>query len=618
MNGILNQYNEFLEDTHRDVGRETRDLIVRAKSELLEQLSAKEQAYNEFRGEVPLIYKDGEGTNLHQDRQLLIENERSRVLLEINNLRSKLETIRGYAASGDRPDVILAAAGISDLNPLDIAEEEAKAEIAREAARPVVEKTVLLPLMLEEDGLMARYGKDHPKVKAVRRRIDSSKKFYLTNYRLDLDKLPSEEKQPLPIEPKVKTVSLDEQIKDRVQIYIDSLDHQLAELKQSEQQLAIMFEKEQEEAKSLTQLQIRDESYRKDIERTQQVYDQVIDKLRDIEVVGDYDGYKFDVLAQAGNGRQVAPKAARILPISAVMGMLGGCLLAFLLDMSDKSFHDPLAISKELGLPVIGHVPVIETDKVDDTKPFDPVVCTVHRPRAPESEAIRTIRTALFFNTRDKSHQLIQITSGQPGEGKSSISANLAVTIANSGKRCLLLDADLRRPRQQTLFQLDPNIGLATVVEGTSSLEEAIHTIPDVPNLSVMPCGPRPHNPSELLSSARFPEILDELRKQYDFVILDTPPVLAVSETSAISAQVDGVILAMRIHKESKPVSHRSLALLRESGADLVGIVVNGVGNNTSNKYYAYGGGRYAYEAQKYGYSYGQGYGDASSEKSGE
>ena len=107
VNGVLAQYNAFLESTHRDVGRETRNLIVRAKSELLEQLSAKEQAYNEFREEAPLIYKDGAGQNLHQERQLIIETKRSNLLLEINDLRAELQAIKRHIDRGDSLDSCL-------------------------------------------------------------------------------------------------------------------------------------------------------------------------------------------------------------------------------------------------------------------------------------------------------------------------------------------------------------------------------------------------------------------------------------------------------------------------------------------------------------------------------
>ena len=617
VNGVLAQYNAFLESTHRDVGRETRNLIVRAKSELLEQLSSKEQAYNQFREEAPLIYKDGAGQNLHQERQLIIETKRSNLLLEINDLRAELQAIKEHIDRGDSLDSILTAAGIVDLQALTPRQpkinQRAMAQTRQVAARrPSVDKSAFLPLLLEEEDLLTRYGKDHPQVKAIRRRIESSKEFYLENFGLDLDQptLPEEEDKEEPFLDLVEDeVPLEVQVKNRVINYVQSLRHQLEQLEASSSQLSRMFDDEQKSAKELTKLQIRDESYRNDIARTQQVYDQVLDKLRDIEVVGDYDGYKFEILAAAGPGRQIGPKASRILPLSAILGGLAGSLLAYLVDLRDKSFRDPVEISQEFGVPVVGHLPIIDVTKANPDVHVNPVLCTLHHPKSQESEAIRTVRTALFFSSREKGSQIIQVTSPRPGEGKSTISANLAVTIANSGKSCLLLDADFRRPRQHHLFKLNADVGLASVANGDVEMQSAFQFLTGVENLTLMPCGPRPENPSELLSSQRFELLLKSFREKFDFVLVDTPPLLAVSDAAAVAAQVDGVLLAMRIHNQSRPVAKRAMELLRETQANVLGVVVNGVGGSNTKGYYSQGAGQYAYNAQKYGYNYDYSYG---------
>ena len=303
-----------MERTHRDVGRETRELITRAKNELLEQLSSKEKEYNRFRESAPLIYKDGAGTNLHQERQLIIETKRSNLLLEITDLRSRLEAIKNQIDRGDSLDAILIAAGVTDLQALTPEQPRIKPQSRTQlvSSRRPVDKTLMLPLLLEEDDLMIRFGVDHPKVKAIRRRIESSKEFYLENYGIDLDDptpLDEQAENARLAEDEVDEVPIDVQVKRRLVNYVQSLRHQLEQLEKSSDQLSEMFETEQQAAKQLTKLQIDDESYRKDIARTQQVYDQVLDKLRDIQVVGDYDGYKFEVLAPAGRGGTDRPQS---------------------------------------------------------------------------------------------------------------------------------------------------------------------------------------------------------------------------------------------------------------------------------------------------------------------
>ena len=233
---------------------------------------------------------------------------------------------------------------------------------------------------------------------------------------------------------------------------------------------------------------------------------------------------------------------------------------------------------------------------------IDPVMCTIHLPKSVEAESYRTVRTALFFNSRGRSEQVIQVTSPCPGDGKSTLAANLAVTVANSGKSTLLLDADFRRPTQHKLFGLTAGVGLATVVDGQAGYTEAAQMVDSVPNLTVMACGPRPDNPSELLSSARFREVLEELRHQYDFVIVDTPPLLAVSDPCAVAAQVDGVLLDVRINRRAKTVAKRAIQILAGTGGEVIGVVINGV--STEKNQYSYGASRYGYNAAKYGYSY--------------
>src|SRR5262249_28722871 len=154
----------------------------------------------------------------------------------------------------------------------------------------------------------------------------------------------------------------------------------------------------------------------------------------------------------------------------------------------------------------------------------------------------------LYFNTQGQGSQVIQVTSPSKGDGKSTMAANLAVSIAQSGKRVLVVDADFRRPRQHHIFGLAGRVGLATVMAGDAELSTAIPATP-VPNLDVLPCGARPTNPAELLTLPRFAELLGELRGRYDFVIVDTPPLLAVSDPSVVAPRVDGVLLTIRVSK---------------------------------------------------------------------
>src|SRR5262249_9211999 len=157
---------------------------------------------------------------------------------------------------------------------------------------------------------------------------------------------------------------------------------------------------------------------------------------------------------------------------------------------------------------------------------FDPSLYAYHRPTSMAAEAFRGVRTALYFSMVGKGHQVIQVTSGNMGEGKTTVATNLAVSIAQSGRKVVLIDADLRRPPVHRLFRRAGGVGLTSVIVGEADLDSAVGDS-GVTGLDIVPCGPRPVNPAELLSSPRFEELLDLLRTRYDFVIVDTPPLLA-------------------------------------------------------------------------------------------
>jgi capsular exopolysaccharide synthesis family protein len=213
------------------------------------------------------------------------------------------------------------------------------------------------------------------------------------------------------------------------------------------------------------------------------------------------------------------------------------------------------------------------------------------------AEAYRAVRTALLSGTRNQSHQLIQITSPNPGDGKSTLSTNLAMSIAKAGKSVLLIDADLRRPNVHKLLGMENDVGVTSVVEGGMEFDDAIQPGP-LPHLDVMTAGPRETNRAELLLSPRFAEMLNVLRERYDYVIVDTPPVLAVSDPAAIGAMVDGVMLVLRINRQTRLHAVRARETLDLVGARLIGVVVNALGDSSAVQ--GFGTGTRGYRAATY------------------
>jgi capsular exopolysaccharide synthesis family protein len=454
----------------------------------------------------------------------------------------------------------------------------------------------LVPLLIQEQVLLEDYGPDHPLVRSVRKRIELTRDFF--------GRQSEAKKNAEELAGKDNELGKDAPFAESVEQYVQSLKQELEESRIIEESLTGHFEREIEAASRLAKFEIEAEKRRKEIERTQQLFDGVIKRLQEIGLVKDYGGFTTKIINPAGPGRQVEPNPTRILSMAAFLGILGGFGLGYVVDIMDKSFRTPEEIRRRLGLPVVGHIPFIkpgpelEVEAGANGKSMDAVLCTYHRPQSRDAEAFRGVRTSLYFSTRGERHKVIQVTSPASGDGKTTLAANLAVSIAQSGKRTLLIDADFRRPRVHKIFGLDSKVGLASVFLGEAEMNDAIQQTA-VPNLWALPCGPHPPNPAELLTSEQFAEALQVLREKFDFVVIDTPPLLAVSDPCAVAPRVDGVILTIRISKNGRPDAERAKEILVTLGAKVVGVVVNGVGDQGG---YGYSYGGYGYGYGSYGY----------------
>ncbi|MFD1064416.1 CpsD/CapB family tyrosine-protein kinase [Oceanobacillus locisalsi] len=209
-------------------------------------------------------------------------------------------------------------------------------------------------------------------------------------------------------------------------------------------------------------------------------------------------------------------------------------------------------------------------------------------PRSPIAEQYRTVRTNLQFASVDNEVSSMLITSAGPAEGKSMTTANLAVVYAQQGKKVLLVDADLRKPTMHYTFRLDNLRGLSNILIGETNIEDTVEKS-DIQNLDVISCGPIPPNPSELLGSRRMQAFVESAKQQYDLVIFDMPPVLAVADAKILSNHVDGVLLVVRSKKTENEAAKEALESLESVHANVLGVVLNGRDKKEVNYYYYYG-----------------------------
>jgi capsular exopolysaccharide synthesis family protein len=264
--------------------------------------------------------------------------------------------------------------------------------------------------------------------------------------------------------------------------------------------------------------------------------------------------------------RPVTPNIPRNLAIGTVFGIFLGIAVAFLRDYFDDSVKSKDMVEKVTGVPALGLIPKFDTG--------DSELVAAAYPTSPAAEAFRSLRTSVKFLGVDREVRVVQITSPSPGEGKTVIAANLATVFAQAGDRVVLVGGDLRRPRAEDLLGVPLTPGLTGVLIGEVALPQAIRVVDGLPNLSVLPAGLPPPNPSELLSGERARRLVDVLAQTYDLVIIDCPPVLPVTDALVLARMADTTLLATSANRTSRRALDRTVEMLDQVGAPLVGTVL--------------------------------------------
>ncbi|MGY1802952.1 polysaccharide biosynthesis tyrosine autokinase [Blastococcus sp. SYSU D00922] len=287
------------------------------------------------------------------------------------------------------------------------------------------------------------------------------------------------------------------------------------------------------------------------------------------------------------NADPVSPDWTRNLALGAVLGLLIGLGLALLRSRLDNTVKTNDDVDALTGAGVIGTV--LEDSRLDEKH-----VITAADDHTPTAEAFRAIRTNLQFLDVDNPPKVIVVASSVPGEGKSTLAVNLSTALAQSGSRVVLLEADLRRPRVTRYMGLVGGAGLTNVLAGTAELHEVLQPWGDG-KLSVLAAGPMPPNPSEMLGSGHMRGLLERLREDYDFVVIDTPPLLPVTDAAVLSVAADGCLITTRYGSTRREQLEEAAAVLARIDAKLLGVVLNRVPQSASiARSYGYG---YGYEA---------------------
>lgn len=283
----------------------------------------------------------------------------------------------------------------------------------------------------------------------------------------------------------------------------------------------------------------------------------------------------------------VSPTPVRNAVLALVVGLMFGVAGAFVIDHLDdtvKTREDVERVSR--GWPVLALIPAVKGWRNEERTR----VVADEDPKAPAAEAYRSLRTSINFMGIDRTMQTIQVTSSNPGEGKTSTVANLAVTLSAAGKRVVVVDCDLRRPRIHKFFGLSNSVGFTDVLLGEVPLSAALQHVPDHNRVLLLASGTLTPRPSELLSSGRVRDVFESLKKSADIILIDSPPVLPVTDPAVLSHSVDAVVVVVRARQTSSDDVQRTRQLLGQIDAPVMGIVLNGIGKSSEYDY------QYAYE----------------------
>ena len=624
VNAVVDGYSSYLSAEFESNGSELYNLVKDAQDKLAQTYKDLNAKNLKFRESAPNVIWTGDEIN-----DPYAENYKSN-LAELSALQSKQKMLAGtlkhveIARKANRsPEAILLMLSADaerhiadDLFSAASSTAQANArriEMPRDTESSRLERTVLFELEGREKRIASTLGESHPSVADIRHRISIMREQIARlaqserQEQAELERLQKEADEAAKSEGKTEGISLDQRLAIRVQ----ALQEQYASIAVQIGELSELAQQNLKQSKEHQTVTSENRLLNSELASVQTLLDAYTEKLNEIELLPPAGQRTLKELNLPSSGYFYGPKLTPYLLGGAAIGFLIMSGLAVLMDLADRSYRNPDEISKDLNMPVLGHVPVMDMTKVKKkVESCDASLTTIHHSRGQVSEAYRAVRTGLFFSNRGGDLRVIQVTSPVPGDGKSTLSSNLAVTMAQSGRRVLLIDADFRRPRIAKIFGIDAEVGMAAVVAEKAELDQAIYASP-VPNLSIMPGGKRPSNPAELLSSRRFKHLVDLLREKFDIIIIDTPPLLAVSDPGAVAAVVDGVVLTMRLRRNVKPLATRATKILESVDARLLGVVINGVSSEAGYGYsYGYNDYRYAYRyGSNYRYGYGSKYG---------
>jgi succinoglycan biosynthesis transport protein ExoP len=368
---------------------------------------------------------------------------------------------------------------------------------------------------------------------------------------------------------------------------------------QRENLLHDALEKQKQEENKLNESAIDYSILKRDLDSYRQLYEGLMEKMKEAGVSAGLKSNNFRIVDVARVPTYpIEPNIPRNLAFAFILGLTSGVGLAFLQEGLDNTVRTSEQAQMISGLPPLGMIPLPAKTAREGANPKRLVIATSSkeavemvaqsRPHSQMAESYRALRTSLLLTNLGAPPKVIMVTSALPQEGKTTTSMNTALVLAQKGIRVLLIDADLRRPSIHKILGMGPRSGLSNVLTGSATLQQTITRSSILPNLSILPAGTPPPNPAELLASTNMRDVLEELRGQYDHIVVDTPPTLSLTDAVVLSPRADAIVLVIRSGQTTKQALRRSRDILTQVNAKVSGVLLNAVDLSSPDYYYYY------------------------------
>lgn len=560
LHAIIEQFKEYHKASVRMTAKDALDALFKKQGELERNMSNTETSMRKMRRESGIIGASGDtviearytlrGSELIKLEAFLAEAEQFyntlRKIKEKNpEARDLLENL--YDLRPDRNENLRARASFDPNKKLELLGEIELEEAKQTELRQVV-------------------GEKHPDFQASIRRLD--------NMRKKLERFEASEKEynRLVVENLVEAARL-----------------KFEDTNNKVNRLRLEVAKAREDA--LDHITKVDE-YQSNVRSLRRIDEQlaaIVGNIGSVKTSEDTEPIKINTLEVSSPVAPIEPNIYRSAMFGGLAGIMLGMGFAYLISVLDQSVRSPDELQELTGAPVLGVVPLIDNRRGLDYPTSGRWVET--HSRSSEAESYRTVRTHLNFGNATRNAKVLLVTSPLQGDGKSTTAANLAASLAQNGQRVLLVEADLRRPVQHRIYELDGQVGLTSALSGNASIDDIIVRTP-LANLDLAPAGPVPPNPAELLSSPEFDRFIRRARETYDRVVIDSPPMLMVADSRILAGRVDATLLVVNIDRATKRGVSEAARNVAAVGGRVCGVIINMIDprEQAYYQYYYYGG----------------------------